>query len=60
MATGTVVRPVRTCEQCGAEFTTQKRQARLCRVCATRQSLAVQYRWSAHAPEGSRRYAANG
>lgn len=60
MATSTVVRMVRTCEQCGAAFTTQKRQGRLCRVCATRQSLAVQYRWSTHAPDGVRRYAANG
>ena len=60
MATGTAVRVVRTCERCGAALTSQKRQVRLCRVCATRHSLAVQYHWSTHSPEGLRRYAADG
>jgi hypothetical protein len=60
MATGALARLARTCERCGAAFTTQKRSARLCRVCATRNSLAVQYRWSTHTPQDLRRYAAGG
>jgi hypothetical protein len=46
------VRPARTCERCGAAVTSRNRQARLCRVCMARHSLAVQHERSTYRPAG--------
>ena len=64
MATGRAG-SAQTCERCQAAFTSQyhatsQRQATLCRVCATRRSLAIEHRRLTATPAALRRYAANG
>ena len=47
-------------ERCRAAFTSQKRRVTLCRVCATRRSLAIERQLLTATLAGLCRYAASG